>query len=149
MNNQTSIKNIIIHGAGQVVNLLVPFLVAIYVVPVCGIDKWGIVGVVTTVYILLGLLIEFGANLLGVKEISAYRSKIVYLKNYIGLNYQYRLICCIVLAVLLNIVFISLKVDKTYYWGLTWVIAWYYNPIWIYQAQESFKKINLIIFWSK
>lgn len=149
MDNQTSIKNIIIHGAGQVVNLLAPFLVAFYVVPVCGIDKWGIVGLVTSVYILLGLIIEFGANLIGVKEISAYRSKIAYLKNYIGLNYKYRLICCIVLAVLLTIVFISLKVDKTYYWGLTWLIAWYYNPIWIYQAQESFKKINLIIFWSK
>lgn len=149
MDNQTSIKNILIHGAGQVVNLLAPFLVALYVVPVCGIDKWGIVGVVTTVYILLGLIIEFGANLIGVKEISAYRSKTAYLKNYIGLNYRYRLICCVVLTVLLLILFISLKVDESYYWGLTWILAWYYNPIWIYQAQESFKKINHIIFWSK
>ena len=149
MDNQTSIKNILIHGAGQVVNLLAPFLVALYVVPVCGVDKWGIVGVVTTVYILLGLVIEFGANLIGVKEISAYRSKIAYLKNYIGLNYKYRLICCIALTILLIIIFSILNVDKTYYWGLTWIVAWYYNPIWIYQAQESFKKINHIIFWSK
>lgn len=149
MDNQTSIKNILIHGAGQVVNLLAPFLVALYVIPVCGVDKWGIVGLVTTVYILLGLIIEFGANLIGVKEISAYRSKIAYLKNYIGLNYRYRLICCIVLTILLVIIFSILNVDKTYYWGLTWIVAWYYNPIWIYQAQESFKKINHIIFWSK
>lgn len=149
MDNQTSIKNIVIHGAGQVVNLLAPFLVALYVIPVCGVDKWGIVGVVTTVYILLGLVIEFGANLIGVKEISAYRSKITYLKNYIGLNYKYRLICCIALTSLLVIIFSILNVDKTYYWGLTWIVAWYYNPIWIYQAQESFKKINHIIFWSK
>ena len=149
MDNQTSIKNILIHGAGQVVNLLAPFLVALYVIPVCGVDKWGIVGLVTTVYILLGLIIEFGANLIGVKEVSAYRSKIAYLKNYIGLNYKYRLICCIALTILLVIIFIALNVDKTYYWGLTWIVAWYYNPIWIYQAQESFKKINHIIFWSK
>lgn len=149
MDNQTSIKNILIHGAGQVVNLLAPFLVALYVIPVCGVDKWGIVGLVTTVYILLGLIIEFGANLIGVKEISAYRFKIAYLKNYIGLNYRYRLICCIVLTILLVIIFSILNVDKTYYWGLTWIVAWYYNPIWIYQAQESFKKINHIIFWSK
>lgn len=149
MDNQTSIKNILIHGAGQVVNLLAPFLVALYVIPVCGVDKWGIVGVVTTVYILLGLIIEFGANLIGVKEISAYRSKIAYLKNYIGLNYRYRLICCIALTILLVIIFSVLNVDETYYWGLTWIVAWYYNPIWIYQAQESFKKINHIIFWSK
>ena len=149
MDNQTSIKNILIHGAGQVVNLLAPFLVALYVIPVCGVDKWGIVGVVTTVYILLGLVIEFGANLIGVKEISAYRSKLTYLKNYIGLNYKYRLICCIALTILLVIIFIALNVDETYYWGLTWIVAWYYNPIWIYQAQESFKRINHIIFWSK
>lgn len=149
MNNQTSIKNILIHGAGQVINLLAPFLVALYVIPVCGVDKWGIVGVVTSVYILLGLLIEFGANLIGVKEISTYKEKATYLKNYIGLNYKYRLICCFFLLVVLLIVFIVFNVDKTYYWGLTWLVAWYYNPIWIYQAKESFKKINNIIFWSK
>ncbi len=149
MDKQTSIKNIVIHGAGQVINLLVPFLVALYVIPVCGLDKWGIVGVVTTVYILLGLLIEFGANLIGVKEISANRQKTAYLQSYIGLNYKYRFICCISLAVLLVLLFIVLKVDKTYYWGLTWLVAWYYNPIWIYQAKETFKKINHIIFWSK
>ncbi len=149
MDNKVSIKNIILHGAGQVVNLLAPFLVALYVIPVCGVDKWGIVGVVTTVYILLGLVIEFGANLIGVKEISSNRLKKTYLKNYIGLNYSYRLLCCIFLTVLLLAIFIVLKVDTTYYWGLTWILALYYNPIWIYQAHESFGKINSIIFWSK
>lgn len=149
MSSQVPFKNIIIHGAGQFINLLAPFLVALYVIPVCGIDKWGIVGVVTSVYVLLGLLIEFGANLIGVKELSAYRSKKVYLKNYIGLNYKYRLVSCVLLTIILIFLFIGLNVDKTYYWGLTWIIAWYYNPIWFFQAQESFKKINRIIFWSK
>lgn len=149
MDNENSIKNILIHGAGQVVNLLAPFLVAFYIIPICGVDKWGIIGVVTTVYILLGLVIEFGANLIGVKEISTFRLKANYLRKYIGLNYKFRLYCCSFLTIILTIVFLILKVDASYYWGLTMVAAWYYNPIWIYQAQESFKKINYIIFWSK
>ncbi len=149
MGNQSSIKNILIHGAGQFVNLLAPFLVAFYVIPICGVDKWGIIALVTTVYILLGLIVEFGANLIGVKELSTNRLQTAYLKSYIGLNYNYRLICCVVLTVLLIAVFFVLKVDKSYYWGLTWIVAAYYNPIWVYQAQESFKKINNIIFWSK
>ena len=148
-NNQSPIKNTIIHGAGQVINLLAPFLVAFFVIPLCGVDKWGIVGVVTSIYMLLGLLIEFGANLVGVKELSAHRANPRYIENYIGLNYKYRLICCIFLTLLLVIIFLILKVDPTYYWGLTWIVAWYYNPIWIFQAREAFPTINKIIFWSK
>jgi len=145
----SSIKNIIIHGAGQMINLLAPFLVMPYVLSVCGIDKWGIIGTVTSVYILVGLLIEFGANLIGVKELSAFRNNVVFLKSYIGVNYKFRLFSCLILTAVLTAVFQVFKVDASFYWGLSWMIAWYYNPLWIFQAQEDFKKINKIIFLSK
>jgi len=143
------IKNIIIHGAGQMINLLAPFLVMPYVLSVCGIDKWGIIGTVTSVYILVGLLIEFGANLIGVKELSAFRNNVVFLKSYIGVNYKFRLFSCLILTAVLTAVFQVFNVDASFYWGLSWMIAWYYNPLWIFQAQEDFKKINKIIFLSK
>ncbi len=149
MNGEASIKNIFTHGAGQIINLLAPFLVALYVIPVCGVAHWGIVSVVTSLYILAGLLVEFGANLIGVKELSAYRENLQYVRNYISLNYRYRLICCLLITMVLVAVFLILKVDPTYYWGLTWMAAWYYSPLWIYQAGEDFKKINKIIFFSK
>lgn len=131
------------------INLLAPFLVMPYVLSVCGIEKWGTIGVVTSVYLLAGLLIEFGANLIGVKEISAFRNNSVYLKSYISVNYKFRLFSCIFLFLVLTGVFLILKVDTAFYWGLSWIIAWYYNPLWIFQAQENFKKINKIIFLSK
>ncbi|HLV50862.1 MAG TPA: oligosaccharide flippase family protein [Flavobacterium sp.] len=149
MIKDSSIKNIIIHGAGQMINLLAPFLVMPYVITVCGIDKWGMVGVVTSTYILMGLLIEFGANLIGVKELSTFRNKLVFLKSYIGVNYKFRLLSSLLLSVILISVFLIFKLDISFYWGLTWMIAWYYNPLWIFQAQEDFKKINKIIFLSK
>lgn len=149
MNREASIKNIFTHGAGQIINLLAPFLVALYVIPVCGVAHWGIVSVVTSLYILAGLLVEFGANLIGVKELSAYRANLQYIRNYISLNYRYRLICCLLITVVLIITFLVLDVDTAYYWGLSWMVAWYYNPLWIYQAEEDFKKINRIIFFSK
>lgn len=131
------------------INLLVPFLVMPYVLSVCGIEKWGTIGVVTSVYLLAGLLIEFGANLIGVKEVSAFRNNSVYLKSYIGVNYKFRLFSCLILTAVLIAVFQVFKVDASFYWGLSWMIAWYYNPLWIFQAQEDFKKINKIIFLSK
>jgi len=53
------------------------------------------------------------------------------------------------ITLVLVTVFLILDVDLTYYWGLSWMAAWYYNPLWIYQAEENFKKINKIIFFSK
>ncbi|HLV50399.1 MAG TPA: oligosaccharide flippase family protein [Flavobacterium sp.] len=149
MSQNTSIKNIFTYGAGQMVNLLAPFLVAPYVIAVCGIDKWGIIGFVTSVYVLIGLLVEFGANLIGVKELSAFRNNLTFVKNYIGLNYKFRLVSSLLLSLVLITVFVIFKVDKTFYWGLTWMVAWYYNPLWIYQAREQFRKINEIIILSK
>lgn len=149
MSGQASIRNLFTHGAGQIINLLAPFLVALYVIPVCGVAHWGIVSVVTSLYILIGLLVEFGANLIGVKELSAHRASLKYVQNYISLNYRYRLICCVLVTLALLGIFLILEVDQAYYWGLTWMAAWYYNPLWIYQAEENFKKINKIIFLSK
>jgi len=149
LSHNTSIKNILTYGAGQIVNLLAPFLVALYVIPVCGIDKWGIIGLVTSLYILIGLLVEFGANLIGVKELSTFRNNRTFVKNYIGLNYKFRLVSSLLISLLLITVFVIFKVDKTFYWGLSWMIAWYYNPLWIYQAREQFRQINKIIILSK
>ncbi|HUH25000.1 MAG TPA: oligosaccharide flippase family protein [Flavobacterium sp.] len=149
MNTESSIKNLLTHGAGQFVNLLVPFFVGIYVIPICGIANWGIIGVATAVFVLIGILVEFGANLIGVKELSSYRLHHNYVKKYIGLNYKFRLYCCLIITPILAIVFVVFKADLTFYWGLTWMIGWYYNPLWIYQAKEDFKTINQIIILSK
>ncbi len=149
MNQTKSIQNLFTYGASQIINLLAPFLVGFYVIPIFGIAKWGLVGVVTSLYVLIGILVEFGANLVGVKELSAYRLKQNYLKKYIGLNYTFRQYCCVIITAVLVIVFILLKANASYYFGLTWMLAWYYNPLWIYQAKEDFKTINFITIATK
>lgn len=149
MNQTKSIQNLFTYGASQIINLLAPFLVGFYVIPIFGMAKWGVVGVVTSLYILIGILVEFGANLVGVKELSANRLKQNYVKKYIGLNYTFRQYCCVIVTAVLVLVFILFKANASYFFGLTWMLAWYYNPLWIYQAKEDFKTINFITIATK
>ncbi|WCM41193.1 oligosaccharide flippase family protein [Flavobacterium sp. CBA20B-1] len=149
MNKTQSIQNLFTYGASQIISLLAPFLVGFYVIPIFGIAKWGVIGVATSLYIVIGILIEFGANLVGVKELSAHRLKYYYKKRYIGLNYTFRLYCTVFITLLLIICFVLFNADTAFYWGLTWMLAWYFNPLWVYQANENFKIINFITIATK
>lgn len=139
----------ITYGASQILNLLAPFLVGIYVIPIVGLANWGIIGVATAWYVLLGILIEFGANLVGVKEISTFLHKKQYIKTYLNSVYTFRAYITIIITVMLLLLFWILSVDISYYFGLIWMLAWYFNPLWVYQAKQDFKALNTTIILSK
>ncbi|HEY1193298.1 oligosaccharide flippase family protein, partial [Flavobacterium sp.] len=145
------IRNYIIFGSGQFVNLLAPLLVAPYVIAVCGIEQWGKIGAATSVFIILGIFIDFGSQLLGVKEISSNKENNEYLSNYLNLTYAFRLVSLLLITVgLLLILFIVPHLDfKLYLLGLFLLIAQFFNPIWFYIGFENFKRINRIIILSK
>jgi len=144
-----SLINFIVHGAGQIVNLLAPFIVMPYIIKVCGVENWGKIGVATSLFIVLCLLIEFGSNLIGVKEVSAYRNATNYLKKYIGTLYQYRMFSTIILLGICIFTFLILNVEAVFYFGLLSLVAQLFNPIWFFQGLEDFKTINKIIIISK
>lgn len=149
MSHFADIKNIITYGASQILNLLAPFLVGIFVIPIVGLENWGVIGVTTACYVLLGIFIEFGSNLIGVKEVSAFLHNKNYVENYINTVYTFRLYITIAITCVLLILFIFLNLDGSYYFGLFWMIAWYYNPLWVYQGRQDFKSLNTIVILSK
>lgn len=145
------IRNYIIFGSGQFVNLLAPLLVAPYVISVCGIEKWGKIGAATSVFIILGIFIDFGSQLLGVKEISCNREDKNYTSKYLNLIYAFRFIALIVIIFCSIIVLVIIpNLDfKLYLLGFWLLIAQFFNPIWFYLGVENFKRINKIIVLSK
>lgn len=145
------IRNYIIYGSGQFINLLSPLLVAPYVISVCGIEQWGKIGAATSVYIILGIFIDFGSQLLGVKEISSNKNNQENVRNYLSITYAFRLIVLLLIStgcILFFITFRNLDL-KLYSWGLWALIAQFFNPIWFYIGVENFKRINKIIIVSK
>lgn len=148
-------KNTIIdyltYGSGQLINLIAPLLVAPKVISVCGIENWGKIGVALSVFTLLGLFIDFGSNILGVKEVSVNKDNFCKIQDYLNTSFAIKLIFFfILLFVITFVILIFGSIDKKLYLlALTLLSAQFFNITWIYQGLEKFNNINKLIFFSK
>lgn len=145
------IRNYLIFGSGQFVNLLAPLLVAPYVISICGIEQWGKIGAATSVFIILEIFIDFGSKLLGVKEISSNKENKTRVSDYLSITYAFRLVALLfILFCLILILILVPNLDfKLYFLGSCLLISQFFNPIWFYIGVENFKRINRIIIFSK
>jgi O-antigen/teichoic acid export membrane protein len=145
------LRNYLVFGSGQFVNLLAPLLIAPYVISICGIEKWGKIGVATSVFIIIGIFIDFGSQLLGVKAISSNKENEDFIREYLNITYAFRfLVLLFILVFFILFLFVFPNFDfKLYSLGLWALIAQFFNPIWFYIGNENFKRINKIIIISK
>lgn len=146
-----AVKNYLIYGSGQLINLVAPLLVAPKVISVCGFEKWGKIGVAISIFTLLGLFIDFSSNILGVKEISTNKNDFDKIRNYLNVTFLFKFIILITLFIIFSacIIVLDLKESKLYFLGLVMFSAQFFNITWIYQGQERFLTVNKIIFLSK
>ena len=145
-------KNFLIYGFGQIINLITPILVAPLIISKCGIENFGKIGVATSIFLIISLFIDFGSNLIGVKEISIYKEKKRQIRDYLNTVYTLKiLIFFIVLSsIIIAIFLLRNKIDyKLYLFSLPVLLAQVFNPLWIYQGKEDFRTSNIIIFFSK
>ncbi len=150
--NTVGIKDYLVYGSGQVINLIAPLLIAPFIIAKCGIENFGKVGVVTSVFLILSLFIDFGSTLIGVKEISINKDKKDYIRNYLNTVYSLKIIIflLILFIILITIFFLRNTIDyKLYLFSIPMLLAQVFNPLWIYQGEEDFKTSNIIIFISK
>jgi len=145
------VRNYVIFGSGQFVNLLAPLLVAPYVISVCGIEEWGKIGAATSVFILLEIFIDFGSKLLGVKEISSNKENKNRIAEYLNVTYAFRfIVLLLIIFCLFLVLFLAPNLDfKLYFLGSSLLISQFFNPIWFYIGVENFKRINKVIIFSK
>lgn len=145
------LKDYLIYGSGQLINLLAPLLVAPKVISVCGIENWGKVGVALSIFTLLGLFVDFGSNVLGVKEISANKNDFPKISSYLNSSLSFKLVILLVLLVVVTLAILVFKIQESnlYFLGLFMLTAQFFNITWIYQGTEKFSSINKLIFFSK
>lgn len=145
------LKNYLVFGSGQVVNLITPFIVAPIVISVCGLNAWGQVGVVMSILNILCLLIDFGSLLIGVKEISLHIKDNKFLSKYISTVYLFRVFACLFLMFFyfISIFLFDIKEKELYLLSSLFFFSQLLSPLWIYQGKENYGEINRIIVISK
>lgn len=143
-------KDYIIYGSGQVLNLIAPLLITPYIIAVCGLENQGKVGIALSVFTLLGIFIDFGSQLFGVKELSINKGDAVKIKKQLDEVYTFRAIVFIILLLVVLATIVVFDLDyRLYLCGIALLLAQLLNPLWIYQAFEEFGTINRIIVVSK
>ncbi|KAF2339307.1 lipopolysaccharide biosynthesis protein [Flavobacterium tistrianum] len=147
------IKNFVIYGIGQIVNLVSPLLVMPYLVSICEKEGLGKIGVGFSFALVLNVLIDYGSYINGTKEISINRENIEIIKTKIVSIYvmKFFLILMTSFIAFLLIYFIPFfnKEQAVFFFSLLYVIGQFLNPTWIFQGLESYKWISFINIISK
>ncbi|MET3025469.1 oligosaccharide flippase family protein [Flavobacterium sp. UW10123] len=147
------IKNFVIYGIGQIVNLVSPLLVMPYLVAVCGKEGLGKIGVGFSFALVLNVLVDYGSYINGTKEISINRKNPEIIRTKIVSIYvmKFFLILFSSFIAFLLIYFIPFfnKEQGVFFFSFLYVIGQFLNPTWIFQGVENYKWISFINIISK
>lgn len=132
----------------QAANYLLPLLVLPFLVRILGADKFGLVMFAQSLAVFLTVLVDFGFNLSGTREISLARDdkkKCSEIFNAIMIIKLLLIILAFGILFILTITFSRFSVDKEVYllsFGI--VIGQALFPVWFFQGIEKMKFVTLI-----
>jgi O-antigen/teichoic acid export membrane protein len=105
--SDTQVRNLMVYGVGQGVNLISPLLVIPYVVSVCGEEGFGKISIGFSMAFILIVLVDFGSYINGVKEVAINRENPRQLESVFVTTYAAKLVLLLfVTAVSLIIIFL-------------------------------------------
>jgi len=146
-------KNFVIYGIGQIVNLVSPLLVVPYLVAICEKEGLGKIGVGFSFALILNVLVDYGSYINGTKEISINRNNPEVIKKKIVSIYVMKLFLIVILlfTALLLIYFVPFfnKEQAVFCFSFLYVIGQLINPTWIFQGLENYKWISFMNIISK
>lgn len=147
------IKNFVIYGIGQVVNLVSPLLVMPYLVAICEKEGLGKIGVGFSFALIFIVLVDFGSYINGTKEISINRNNPEIIKRKIVSIYVMKLFLIVILLflafLLINFVPFFNKEQAVFFFSFSYVIGQLISPTWIFQGLENYKWISFMNIISK
>jgi PST family polysaccharide transporter len=135
--------NVIFAGSAHAINVLFPLLYIPFVLPIIGIDKIGVVGMVTSLAGIFSILMDYSFNITGVRDVienkhDSKRLKIV----FFDIMYTKQVIFmagAIVFVLLINRIPLFREHLHAYYFGLTMVFGQAISILFLYQAHENFR----------
>jgi len=151
--NKKRIKDFLIYGFGQAINLIAPLFIMPFIIYRCGQDGFGQIGVGFSMALILSGIVDYGSYINGVKEISINRDEKEVLEKKIKAIYLSKFI---LLAIVLSIATVSIlfipffnKEKPLLFLSLVIVVAQFLNPNWFFQGIENFKLISIVNILSK
>jgi O-antigen/teichoic acid export membrane protein len=151
--NPNQLKNFSIYGFGQFINLVSPLLVTPYLIYVCGIQNFGKIGLGISIAFFLILIVDYGTDITGVKNISINRGNNKALGKLFSTIFITKLFLFLLVLIFSTILFLTvpfLYQEKTLlFLSLSIVLGQLFNPTWFLQGTENYKSIALLNSLSK
>lgn len=147
------IKDLIVYGFGQAVNLISPLLVIPYIILVCGEEGLGKVGVGFSFALIAIVLVDYGSYINGTKEVSIHNKNKAVLEEKFNTIYLSKFILLIIVLAINSLIIFTIPFFERDKWqllfSLTIVVGQFINPTWFFQGIQNFKWISIINVLSK
>lgn len=150
---EKSITNFMVYGIGQGFNLVTPLLVAPYLISVCGEDGFGKISTGLAISFLLIVIIDYGSDITGVKEVAVNRENKQKLEKIVVTTYIAKALLVMMVLAFMSTLYITVpyfsKEKDLYLMALPILVGQFINPTWVFQGLENFKWITILNILSK
>ena len=151
--SQKQLSNFVTYGVGQAFNLVTPILVVPYIVSICNEEGYGKIGVGLAISFFLMVFIDYGSDILGVKEVAINRESKEKLENIFITIYTAKLILLLLVMLFASLLFYTIPFfatdKKLFFLSLPILVGQFINPTWFLQGLENFKWITILNIISK
>lgn len=151
--NANQLKNFSIYGFGQFVNLVSPLLVTPYLIHICGIENYGKIGLGISIAFFLILIVDYGTDITGVKNISINRDNNEALGELFTTIFITKLFLFSLVLIFSTLLFVTIPFFNQekilLFFSLAIVFGQLFNPIWFLQGTENYTVIALVNSFSK
>jgi O-antigen/teichoic acid export membrane protein len=142
-----------VYGFGQLFNLVTPLIVMPYIVSVCGEANFGKTAVGMAIAFFLIVFVDFGSDIIGVREVSVNRDDAKKLNKIFTITYVVKAIILVLLVTITSLAFLSFSYFeseiKMFFLGLLILVGQFLNPTWFLQGIENVKWITILNIISK
>ena len=142
-----------IYGFGQLFNLVTPLLVVPYIVSVCGEENFGKTAVGMAICFFLIVFVDYGSDIIGVREVSINRENKNELNRIFTTTYAVKAIILIVVLIITSLLISTIPFfnseKKLFFLGLSVLVGQFINPTWFLQGIENVKWITILNIISK
>ena len=150
---QKQLNNFVTYGVGQAFNLVTPILVVPYIVSICSEESYGKIGVGLAIVFFLIVFIDYGSDILGVKEISVNRENKEKLESIFITIYTAKLVLLLLVLLFASLLFYTVPFfvneKQLFFLSLPILVGQFINPTWFLQGLENFKWVTVLNIISK
>lgn len=142
-----------VYGFGQLFNLVTPLIVVPYIVNICGEENFGKTAVGMAIAFFLIVFVDYGSDIVGVREISINRNNHPNTEKIFLTTYAVKFIILIVVLLIASLCFIYIpyfrKEKILFIFSLSVLVGQFINPTWFLQGVENVRWITLLNIISK